>query len=160
MRKLPIVLLVVALAAVPSVSASAKKKKKKAPVRQTVEGTIALPQGGNAAATCVYRGQRTAYAIAGDGVNGKIGHTFEVDPKTVNQPFKLEAGGGSGMDITFYADLGDVTDPTTAPATVKFETAGPGGESGAVPDGYPIAFVCMTEGANADFTYNAGKGVK
>lgn len=157
MRKIPVVLLVVALAAVPTVSALAKKK---APARQTVEGSIALPQGGNAAAACVYRAQRTAYVAAGEGVNGIVGHTFEVDPKTANKPFKLEAGGTSGMDISFYADLGDPTDPTTAPSNVPFATTGPGGETGKVPEGYPFAFVCMTEGANADFTYNAGKGVK
>ena len=93
-------------------------------------------------------------------VNEIVGYTFDVDPKTFNKPFKLEVDGGAGMDISFYADLGDITDPTTAPANVPFATAGPGGESGLVPKGYPIAFVCMTEGAEAAFTYTAGKGVK
>lgn len=157
MKKLPILVLAFALAAVPGVQALAKKK---APVRQTVEGSIAIPQGGNAAATCVYRAQRTAYTAGGDAVNGIVGYTFEVDPATVNQPFKLEAADGAGMDISFYADLGDASDPTTAPANIPFEETGPGGESGIVPDGYPIAFVCMTEGAEAAFTYTAGKGVK
>ncbi len=92
-------------------------------------------------------------------MNEIVGYTFDVDPKTVNKPFKLEVD-GAGMDISFYADLGDITDPATAPANVGFETAGPGGESGVVPEGYPIAFVCMTEGAEAAFTYTAGKGVK
>lgn len=157
MRKLPIVLLTLALAAVPGTHAFAKKK---APARQVVEGSIAVPQGGNAAATCVYRAQRTAYSAAGDQVNGQIGYTFEVDPKTVNKPFKLEAADGIGMDISFYADLGDPSDPTTAPANIPFETTGPGGETGTVPEGFPIAFVCMTDGTNGGFTYTAGKGVK
>ncbi len=125
-----------------------------------VEGSITVPQGGNAAATCVYRAQRTGYIAAGDQINGVVGYTFEVDPKTVNKPFKLEASAGTGMDISFYMDLGDASDPTTAPANVPFETTGPGGETGIVPEGYPIAFVCMTDGAEGSFTYMAGKGVK
>ena len=156
MKKLPVLALTFALAAIPAADAFAGKKA----AHQMVEGSIAIPQGGNAAATCVYRAQRTAYSAAGDGVNGIVGYTFEVDPKTVNKPFKLEASDGAGMDISFYADLGDPSDPTTAPANIPFEETGPGGESGIVPDGYPIAFVCMTEGTEASFTYMAGKGVK
>jgi hypothetical protein len=64
------------------------------------------------------------------------------------------------MDISFYADMGDATDPATAPANYPYENPGPGGESGTVPAGYPIAFVCMTEGQNGTFSYAAGKGVK
>jgi len=155
MKKLPVLALTLALAAVPGAQALAKK----APT-QVVEGSIAIPQGGNAVGACIYRGQRTAYSVAGAAVNGIIGYTFEVDPKTVNKPFKLEAADGSGMDISFYADLGDPSDPTTAPANLPFAEPGPGGESGIVPAGYPIAFVCMTEGTEAGFTYSAGKGVK
>ena len=154
MKKLPVLVLSLVLAATPGVSALAKKKA----VVQTVEGSIALPQPYTAG--CIYRAQRTAYSVAGAQVNEIVGYTFDVDPKTFNKPFKLEVDGGAGMDISFYADLGDITDPTTAPANVPFATAGPGGESGLVPKGYPIAFVCMTEGAEAAFTYTAGKGVK
>ncbi|MDQ4024212.1 MAG: hypothetical protein M3217_01810 [Actinomycetota bacterium] len=125
---------------------------------QHVEGTIAVPQGGNAAATCVYRTQRTLFALSGR--NGVFGYTFDVDPKTVGKRFKLEASSGTGMDISFYADMGNVTDPTTAPANLAYENPGPGGESGTVPAGFPIAFVCMTEGVNGSFSYMAGKGVK
>ena len=125
--------------------------KKKAPKPQVVEGSIVVPQGGNAAATCVYRAQRTL--ISGGGPNGILGYTFDVDPKTVGRPFTLEAADGSGMDISFYSELGDVTDPTTAPTNMASETPGPGGEKGTVPAGFPIAFVCMTEGVNAGFTY-------
>lgn len=158
MKKTPVVLLTLALAAAPG--ASALGKKSHSHHVQKVEGSIALPQGGNAAATCVYRVQRTAFIAAGEKINGIVGHTFQVDPKTVGKPFKLEAGSGAGMDISFYAELGDASDPTTAPATAKFEETGPGGESGVVPAGFPIAFVCMTEGVKANFTYTAGKGVK
>lgn len=131
--------------------------KKKAAARQQVEGTVMIPQGGNAAATCVYRAQRTLYIAAGEQINGIVGHTFEVDPKTVGLPFKLEASDGTGFDISFYADLGDPTDPTTAPANMPYEETGLGGEEGTVPEGFPIAFVCMTDGTNGSFSYTAGK---
>ena len=136
---------------------SAAQAGKKA-AHQHVEGTIAVPQGGNAAATCVYRVQRTLFANGGP--NEIFGYTFDVDPKTAGMPFKLEAGAGVGMDISFYADMGDTTNPTTAPANVAYEQPGVGGETGTVPAGYPIAFVCMTEGSNGTFSYMAGKGVK
>ena len=99
-------------------------------------------------------------ALGADPLNGIVGYTFEVDPKTAGKRLVLEAADGAGMDISFYSDLGDPTDPTTAPTNVPFETAGPGGEKGTVPAGYPYAFVCMTEGNNAGFSYMAGKGVK
>jgi hypothetical protein len=125
--------------------------------RQKVTGTIAIPQPSAADNTCIYRAQRTLFSLNGDAANGSVGHTFEVDPKTAGLPFKLKVSEGAGMDISFYTDLGDPTDPTTAPANMPFETAGPGGERGKVPAGFDYAFVCMTEGQNATFTYNAGK---
>ena len=120
-----------------------------------------IPQGGNGAATCVYRAHRTLFIAAGEQVNGIAGYTFEVDPKTVGLPFKLEASDGTGFDISFYATLGAPTDPgfdpTAAPANIAFEKTGLGGEEGTVPEGYPYAFVCMTDGSNGTFTYAAGK---
>jgi hypothetical protein len=157
MKKLMIVATIAALAVLPASEGFAKKKAAKL---QTVEGTIELPQPYAADGTCIYRTQRTAYTAGGESSNGRFGWVFEVDPATVNKPFKLEVAAGAGMDISFYMDLGDASDPTTAPANTAFETTGPGGESGTVPDGYKYAFVCMTEGTNAGFTYTAGKGVK
>ena len=121
---------------------------------QKVEGSILIPQPGAAAGPCIYRTQRALMATVG--ANGLVGYTFEVDPKTVGKKFKLEVADGAGMDISFYSELGDVSDPTTAPANVGYETPGPGGEAGTVPKGYPIVFVCMNEGADASFTYTAG----
>jgi hypothetical protein len=155
MKKLIALATTAVLVAAPVQSALAAKK---APAHQHVEGTITIPQGGNAAATCVYRTQRTLFSQGGP--NGLVGYTFAVDPRTAGKPFKLEASSGVGMDISFYADMGDPTDPTTAPANIPYETPGPGGEAGTVPAGYPIAFVCMTEGVNGSFSYMAGKGVK
>ncbi len=149
-----VALSIAALIALPAVgvgSATAAKKKPK----QNVEGSIVIPQPGAAAGPCIYRTQRTLMATAG-APNGIVGYTFEVDPKTVGKKFVLEVAGNAGMDIQFYAELGDPTDPTTAPANVGYETPGPGGETGTVPQGYPIVFVCMNEGANASFTYTAG----
>ena len=138
-------------ALVPATAGAAKKKSKP----QVVEGSILVPQTtGGAVGPCVYRTQRTL--TIGGGPNGIVGYSFEVDPKTVGKPFKLEVADGAGMDISFYADLGDPTDPTTAPANMGFETAGPGGEKGTVPAGFPIVFVCMNEGVNASFRYTAG----
>ena len=151
MKKLLALSVAALLLAGGAVPAVAGKKKAKP---QVVEGSILIPQGGGPAGPCVYRTQRTL-AIAG-GPNGIAGYTFDVDPKTVGKPFKLEVADGAGMDISFYSELGDPTDPTTAPANMGFETAGPGGEKGTVPPGMPIGFVCMTEGTNATFTYTAG----
>lgn len=155
MKKLVAAATVAMLVAAPVQSALAGKKKPAA--HQHVEGTIAIPQGGNAAATCVYRTQRTL--LAAGGPNGVVGYTFEVDPATAGKPFKLEASSGTGMDISFYAGIGDPA-ASTAPANYPYETPGPGGESGTVPAGFSHAFVCMTEGANGSFSYMAGKGVK
>lgn len=155
MKKLVAAATVALLIAAPVQTAFAGKKKA---VHQHVEGTIAIPQGGNAAAPCVYRTQRTL--LTAGAPNGLVGYTFDVDPGTVGKRFQLEAGSGIGMDITFYSEMGDPTDPATAPANYAYETPGPGGESGTVPEGYPLAFVCMTEGQNGSFSYAAGKGVK
>lgn len=157
MRKL-IALALAAISVTGAVSGSAVAGKKK-PVVQHVEGTILVPQGGNAAATCVYRTQRVLYIAMGEQVNGVFGYTFAVDPRTVNKNFVLEGPDGAGLDISFYGELG--TDPTAdAPANYAYENPGVGGEKGTVPAGYPNAFVCLTDGANADFMYMAGTGIK
>lgn len=131
--------------------ASAGKKKKKKPKPQVVEGSILVPQPGGGAGPCVYRTQRTLMIYGGP--NEILGYTFDVDPKTVGRPFKLEVSDGAGMDIQFYSELGDATDPTTAPTNHGYETPGPGGEKGTVPPDMPFAFVCMNEGADATFKY-------
>jgi hypothetical protein len=142
-----------------SLAGGAATAGKKKGAHQHVEGSIVIPQGGNAAATCVYRVHRTFMLNGVDEANGLFGYTFMVDPGTVGKKFKLEAGDGIGMDISFYMDLGSA-DPTVAPANIPFENTGVGGESGTVPDGYPYAMVCMTDGTNGSFSYLAGKGVK
>ena len=151
MKKI-IALFAAAVVVFPIAQAGAAKSKK-----QTVKGTIAVPQPMPSDSTCIYRAQRALYTLVGKQTNGRVGYTFPVSKKTVGKPFKLTVSDGAGVDLSFYTDLGDPTDPTTAPANTSFETPGPGGEKGKVPAGYPYAFVCMTEGANASFTYTAGK---
>lgn len=156
MRKLIAIGLTAAFAVAPLQATAAKKA-----AHQHEQGTIVAPQPMAADGTCIYRGQRAVMGLSnGAAPNGVLGYTFYVDPKTAGKKFKLEVDGGAGMDISFYSELGDPADPTTAPANMPYETPGPGGEAGTVPAGMPIAFVCMTEGQNAAFTYMAGKGVK
>ncbi len=154
MRKILVVAAVSVLAALPAAEAIAKKKA----AHQHVEGAIALPHPSTEG--CVYRTQRMLYGPLGASVNGIIGYTFEVDPRTAGKRFKLEVADGAGMDISFYSAVDNASDPSTAPSNLAFETPGPGGESGEVPPGFPYAFVCMTEGSQASFTYTAGSGVK
>ena len=152
MRKIIALLAAATVVALPVGQATAAKAKK-----QTVKGTIAVPQPYAADGTCIYRAQRALFTYAGASSNGQVGYTFPINKKTVGKPFKLTVADGSGMDISFYTDLGDPTDPTTAPANYPYETPGLGGEKGKVPAGYKYVFVCMTDGANASFTYTAGK---
>lgn len=155
-RSIAVLITALLVAGVLSGVASAGKKKKPS-AHQHVEGSILVPQGGNAAG-CVYRTNRAAYIAFGEAVNGLFGYTIEVDPKTAGLPFKIEVSGPTGIegvDLSFYGDLG--TDPRAdAPANIGYETPGPGGEAGTVPAGFPYAMVCLTEGANASFSYMAG----
>ena len=127
----------------------------KAP-KQVVEGNIVLPAPFTDDSGCFAGLHRRGAIMTMENNNGAVGWHFDVDPKTVGKKFTLEVSDGAGMDIVFYSELGDATDPTVAPANTGYETPGPGGEKGTVPPGYPIAFVCMTEGADASFTYTAG----
>jgi hypothetical protein len=150
MKKLAVAVLASALllgGVVPFADAAKKAK-------QVVEGSIVVPQNGAAAGPCVYRTQRSIMATTGE-PNGVVGYTFDVDPATVGKKFKLTASSGAGFDISFYMDLGDPSDPTAAPTNQGYETAGPGGERGVVPEGLPIAFVCMTDGGRS--RYIAGR---
>lgn len=145
------------LGGVNSGALAAKKKKKAA--HQHVEGGVSVPQGTQGAAGCVWRTQRALYIAFGDAINGIVGYTFQVDPGTVGTNFVLEASSGAGVDLQFYGELG--SDPTAdAPANMGYETPGLGGEEGTVPPGLPNAFICLTDGAQATFTYKAGAGVK
>lgn len=94
-----------------------------------------------------------------------MGYTFEVDPKTVGGKFKLEVSRGAGVDIVFMHELGsrglDYPLPGfVPPPSWAFDTPGPGGERGKIPDDFPFATVCLSDGSDASFMYTASKGVK
>ena len=141
-----------------------------APKQQTVDGSIAMmaPWAGTTLETCYSGGHRRLMVLSGEAapLNGVVGYSFDVDPATENKPFVLEVTGGQAgvdLDITFYTDFGTVeqaTDTAYAPANVGFESREPGGEAGTVPKGMKKVIVCMHTGAEATFTYTAGKGVK
>jgi hypothetical protein len=153
MKKIIAITVLAALAVVPMHASAAKKRPK-----QVVKGSISVPQPYPADGTCVYRTQRALMGLSGEQApNGVVGYTFHVDKKTAGKPFTLKVSSGAGMDIVFYTEFGDPTDPTTAPGNTAYETPGAGGEKGTVPKGFPIAFVCMTEGTNGSFTYTAGR---
>ena len=140
-----------------------------APKQQTVEGDIALmaPFYGDTFATCYSGAHRRVAVLSQGNNNGIVGYHFDVDPATIGKPFVLEPTGGQGgvdLDITFYTDFGtteQAADRTHAPVNYSFEERGAGGESGIIPKGdWTKAIVCMHTGADATFTYTAGKGVK
>ncbi len=137
--------------AVPATAGKAKKKTK-----QTQEGSIAVAAPFAPSGSCFFGLHRRLNLVAQRQAQGIVGFDFDVDPKTAGGKFKLVPSDESAdLDISFYQGLGDLSDPAGVPANIPFETREPGGESGVVPPGYPIAIVCMVSGANVDFTYTA-----
>ncbi len=159
--------LVVAAVAVASLLPTACAAGKK----QVEEGILPAPAPYTDDTGC-YAGLHRRFAIVTQGASkqGPIGYHFDVDPATWNKNFVLEATGGQGtvdMDIYFYEKFGtpeDVAgDPLNAgsPFTVSYNTREEGGEFGKVPPNMTKVIVCMMAGgADATFTYTAGKGVK
>ena len=137
-----------------------------APKQQTVEGSVALRAPFTDLASCYAGLHRRMAVVSQEQVNGVVGYHFDLDPATINKPFKLEVTGGQGavdLDITFYSEFGTVeqaTDTSYAPYNVSFGEREPGGEKGIVPKETAKAIVCMFDGAGASFKYTAGKGVK
>lgn len=173
MKKL-IVIGVAVLLALPLVGSAARAAKKK-PV-QSVEGSIALPapfaQG--TFDGCWGGLTRRTTGQTGGTVNGVTGYYFDVDKKTWNKPFKLEATGGEGtvdLDLFLYSVYpgpeANAEDPPTSavnggtPVSVDYTTREAGGESGKVPPKTVKAIVCMYagpeyQGFDATFTFTAG----
>ena len=131
-----------------------------APKKQTEEGSVAFPMNGDAieAGSCNFGAQRRPRLFTqGLFPNGLVGYDFDVDPATVGKKFKLETdAAGADLDISFYMNMGDVTDPAGAPTNIPFENRKEGGEVGKVPPGMTKALICMYAGSNANFTYTAG----
>jgi hypothetical protein len=158
MKKL-IALAVTGLLAVAPASALAAKKG----VRQEMQGEITAPTPYPADGTCFSRLARTTNLASSGAVNGPVGFTFDIDPRTAGKKFQLHVTGGSDdvdMDLVYYASLGSLDDPNTAPAFQAYETRETGGEAGVVPPGMTKAVVCMAAGSQGAFHYMAGKGIK
>lgn len=164
---LVLVMTAVAVASLlPSASLAGGKGKK-----QVEQGRVPLPAPFTSDEGC-FAGAHRRFAIMTQEASkqGPIGYHFDVDPATWNKNFVLEATGGQGsvdMDIYFYEKFGTpedvVGDPAAAgsPYTVSYNTREEGGEVGKVPPTMTRVIVCMMAGgADATFTYTAGKGVK
>lgn len=169
MRRFIILMLVGALVmAFMPASATAQKKKKKRPPPQEVEGSIPLPAPFIDDSGCYAGLHRRLQLLTGENANGIIGFHFDVEDRTWNQNFVLEATGGSGdvdLDIYFYKDFGQAGNPDDPlmndVISVSHNTRGSKYETGKVPEEMNKVIVCMMAGgSNATFTYTAGKGVK
>ncbi len=151
-------------ALVPGTAAAGKKKG----ASQVVTGHIAIqapPSDATNNPNGCYSGVHRRIAVVSQGqVNGVVGFHFDLDPATWNKKFRLVPDtAGVDIDITFYTDFGtteQATDTAYAPYTVGFEERDTDGEAGIVPPDMTKVIVCMKAGANADFTYTAGAGVK
>ena len=165
MKKI-IVLVTLCVAAATLLSSAAIAGKKG--VRQEVAGHIALqaPPADNTdnPAGCFSGVHRRIAVLSQEQVNGVVGYHFTVDPGTWNKKFRLaNVTPDVDIDITFYTEFGtaeQAADTTFAPMTVAFEERNTTGEFGKVPPDMTRAIVCMKIGNNADFTYEAGAGVK
>lgn len=152
MRKVVAVSIALFLLAGAFSPASGAKKKK---AKQKQEGSIAL-SAPYTDGSCFFGLHRRINLVAQRQAQGVVGFDFDVNPKTEGGKFKLvPADDSADLDVSFYQSIGDMSDPAGAPANVKFHAREPGGESGVVPEGYPIAMVCMVSGDNVDFTYTA-----
>lgn len=153
----------VVAAVIPGTAGAAKK-----PFRQTQEGHIALqapPSDATSNPNGCYSGvHRRIAVVSQEQVNGVVGFHFDVDKRTWNKPFRLTpTTDGVDIDITFYDGFGTLeqaTDPAYAPYALGFEERDNEGEFGKVPATTTKVIVCMKAGADANFTYEAGLGVK
>lgn len=161
------VAMLVALPLVGGVAQAGKKKPSK-PV-QVVDGSVALPapfaqsaaNGAEPFDGCWGGLTRQTTGQTGGAVNGITGYYFDIDPKSWNKPFKLEATGGEGtvdFDLFMYYSFPGAEGTATS---LDFQTREEGGEVGKVPPNTVKALVCLyggpaSYGYNATFNYTAG----
>lgn len=170
MKKL-IAIGVVAMLALPLAGGVAQAGKKAKKPIQVVEGSIAMPApfaqsvapgGSGVPFDGCWAGLTRQTTGQTGSVNGVTGYYFDIDPKSWNKPFKLEATGGEGtvdLDIFMYYSFPGA-DGGTATSS-DFNTREEGGEVGKVPPDTVKAIVCMyggpeAQGFNSTFTYTAG----
>src|SRR5688572_8972161 len=90
---------VLALSALGAPATAAKKKKK---VKQSVDGSVAVPTVHQDTTKC-YAGihRRIETASSGNG-QGVTGYHFDIDKKTWNKPFALKTTSETPADIDIY----------------------------------------------------------
>ena len=140
-----------------------------APAGQSEEGTVMLPgpgPNGETTGGCWTGWARRFWIFTGGATAGPFGSMFEIDKKTWNKKFKLDvtsgAAGTEDLDMTFYADPGEVdpNDPAQQAGIVEtgsYLTREPGGETGTVPKGSTLVLICLAigSGANAGWSYTS-----
>ncbi len=136
---------------------------------QSEQGTVALPgpgPNGETTGGCWTGWARRAWIFSGGATSGPFGSMIEIDKKTWGGSFVLEVTGGmtgsEDLDVTFYADPGEVdpNDPAQQGGIVEtgaYLTRTAGGEDGTVPPTSTLALVCLGigTGANAEWSYEA-----
>lgn len=136
---------------------------------QKAEGTVLLPgpgPNGETTGGCWTGWARRAWIFSGGATAGPFGSMFEIDKTTWGGKFKLEVvsglSGSEDLDITFYADPGEVdpNDPAQQGGIVEtgsYRTREPGGETGTVPPTSTVALICLGigTGAEAEWSYTA-----
>ncbi len=134
---------------------------------QKEEGTVLLPgpgPNGETTGGCWTGWARRFWIFSGGATAGPFGSMFPIDKATWNGKFKLAVASGvqgtEDLDITFYADPGEVdpNDPAQQGGIIEtgsYLTREPGGETGTVPQTTTLALVCLAigSGANAEWTY-------
>lgn len=137
---------------------------------QEVEGTVLGPSPGPNGETtggCWTGWPRRFYIFTNGAVKETpFGSMFEIDKATWGGKFKLDvvsgAMGTEDLDLTFYADPGEVDPNDPAQQGGITETGAylnrkPGGEVGTVPETTTVALVCLDldSGYDAEFKYKA-----
>lgn len=138
-----------------SATAAAREEEQKQQATQVVEGEIILPSG-----SLRYHRQCVHWDIpeevppeveepAQDALNDTFGYRFGLEPQTVGEPFDLRVVGDTdaNLDIIFF------------PGGRYFQTITSGGERGIVPEGRTRAYICLAEGRQVKFRYEAGPSV-
>lgn len=136
---------------------------------QEETGTVVLPgpgPNGETTGGCWTGWARRFWIFSGGATAGPFGSIFEIDKKTWDGKFKLEvvagAAGTEDLDVTFYADPGEIdpNDPAMQGGIIEtgaYLTREAGGEAGTVPRTSTLALVCLGigTGANAEWSYTA-----
>lgn len=136
---------------------------------QEEEGNVLLPgpgPNGETTGGCWTGWPRRFWIFSGGATAGPFGSMFEIDETTWNGKFELEVtAGGAGtedLDITFYADPGEIDpgDPAQQGGiaeTGSYLSRKEGGETGTVPETSTLALICLGVGTgyDADWSYVA-----